>query len=474
MKYIYGSAILFTMLLSGCTVGPDFERPDAPTAKSYTTEKNLDKFGSQSIKPNKIIAEKWWHEFSSPKLNAVVERGVKNNHYLIGMRKTLEQANEILDSEKAQLWPMISLDVAAGRQKYGASFLGQDSEFIPPFSYYEIGPSLTYLMDIFGITRRAIENAKALAEYQTHAYDAAYLSLTGKIVNTSLLIGMLNEQIATANKLVADDKKNLEMLKTAYQLGAVTQSEVLSAQNQLTIDEALLPRFRTELTKAKNALNQLVGSAPTEWQPPNFTMKDFKLPKDLPMKLPSELVRNRPDILAAEAVLHAANATVGIAEANMYPNIVITGSFMQDALTPANLFLASSSAWSYMGSITTPIFNAGMLKAQKRAAIRAYEASYENYKEVVLKSFIQVNDALHALQIDEEAERLGKTSLATAQQSLDLALQGQRDGGVSKLQVLAAQRQLMQSQLAYERIESQRYQDTVQLYLALGGSNTKR
>lgn len=475
MKNIYAYTMSFglAMLLPACTVGPDFVRPDPPTTTSYTTEKNLDTFGSQKINQSKRIPEKWWHEFASPELNAVVERGIKNSHYLAAMHKTLEQAEEILKTQQAQLWPMISLEVDAGRTQYGAAFLGQDSDLIPPFTYYTIGPSLTYLLDIFGITRRAIENAKALAEYQAYAYHGAYLTLTGQIVTTCIVIGMLNDQIDIAHKIIENDKKNLQLQETAFKLGSSNKNDVISARNQLLQSQALLPQFNGELTRAKNQLNRLVGSDPTQWQPPHFRMSQFKLPKDLPLSLPSELVHNRPDILAAEATLHAANATVGVATASLYPNIVITGAFMQEAISPSQLFTAQSSAWSYLGSLTAPVFNAGMLQAAKRAAVRVYEASYSNYQEVVVKSFTQVNEVLHALQIDANAEQLSKKSLSNTRESLDLVKKNQSVGGVGLLDVLTAQRHYLQSQLAYGRVEGQRYQDTVQLYLVLGGNVIK-
>lgn len=468
-KYL---TLLMIVFIHGCTVGPDFVRPDPPKSEKYTHEKNLEKFGSQQVKYNKSIPQKWWQEFGNAELNSVVEFGLKNSHTLSALQKSRDQAEELLIAEKAYLFPLLSLEADAGRQKYGASFLGQDSQFIPPFTYYQIGPSLTYLLDIFGSTRRAIEAQKALAEYQLHAYNAAYLSLSAKIASTVLTIAIINSELEVAKEIIREDKQNLELVKKSFKIGSATQNHVLAAQNQLITDEALLPRFEFELTRAKNELNVLVGKTPVEWTPPHFNLKNFRLPKELPLSLPSKFVRSRPDILAAESVLHAASANIGVATANLYPNIVITGTFLQEAITPEKLFLASSSAWSYLGSLTTPIFNAGLLQAQKRAAMRAYEASFSNYQDIVVKSFVQVNDALHSLKVDQEADELGRQSVATAKASFLLAQKSQQVGGMGTLGLLNAERHYMQTRLAYTRIKGQRYQDVVQFYLALGGTPT--
>ncbi len=463
--------VLWSILAASCAVGPDYVRPDPPATEKYSNEEDLKQFGKQAIKQDKQVSALWWQEFECPELNAVVDRGVKNNHLLASVHMNVEQAIEAVNAGKSLLWPQLSLQADAGRQKYGAAFLGSDSKLIPPFTYYELGPSLTYMLDVFGSTRRSIENQQALADYELYAYEAAYLNLTGKIVSTSLAIATLNAQIQAAEQLLKKDKETLKLVEEAYQLGGTNKTKFLDAQKQLSNDGLILTQLQLQRAKMKNELNTLVGSSPSEWTPPNFQLSWFKLPRELPLTLPSQLVRTRPDILAAESVLHAANANIGVATANLYPSIVLTGDFLQEAITPSKLFNASSSAWSYLGSLTAPIVNGGLLRAQKRIAIKAYEASFENYQEVVVKSLVQVNDVLHALKLDSEADRLGRQSVASAKSSLELAKKNREVGGIGTLDLMHVEREYLLEKLIYSKIQGQRYQDTVQLYVALGGKN---
>jgi NodT family efflux transporter outer membrane factor (OMF) lipoprotein len=467
MKYYVLVFCLF--VLQSCTVGPDFVRPDPPAAKKYTKADDVTEFGEQKIQADKKIAVDWWNEFNNPRLNAVVERGVQNNLRLLAFKKDVDEAEELLSAEQGKLWPFLSFNAGAGRQKYGAAFLGPLDPSIPAFTYYQMGPSLTYLIDVFGLTRRAIENQQALTEYAHHVYDAAYLSFTGKIIETAISIAVLNDQIDTTLTLIKQDEKNLKLMKDSLKLGSATQNDVIIATNQLTTDSALLPQLNLQLTLRKNELSSLVGSTPTEWEVPDFKLAQFKLPHTLPLTIPSELVRTRPDILAAEAVVHAANAYVGVATASLYPQISLSGSYLQEALTPGSLFKASSGAWNYLGNVGAPLFSGGALQANKRAAILAYESSFANYQDVVVKAFIQVNDTLHSLKYNEESNQLGKLTLATAEQYYQLAQKSHQVGATGLGEQLQAERKYLEAKLSYTQIESQRYLDTLKLYLVMGG-----
>jgi NodT family efflux transporter outer membrane factor (OMF) lipoprotein len=460
---------LILLVLTGCTVGPDFERPDPPEVQTYSKIKDPSQFGEQKTNFKKVITESWWVDFSSPELNKMMVYGIEKSKTLMYARTAWEQSKDLIDIERGALWPAITLEADAGRQKYGAAFLGSDTSIIGPFSYYELGPSLTYLLDVFGLTRRAIEKQKALSDFHGYVYEAAYLLVTGSILDKALMIAVLNAQITALNEIIAEDKKNLTLIQTQLRLGAATQIDLINAKNQLNQDQEKLPILRTKLNQTKTGLNSMVGVSPAQWEPPAFQLKDFKLPKDLPMALPSELVRRRPDILAAESALHSANASLGIAAANFYPNILITGQLLQEALTPAHLFRASSTAFSILGSLSTPLFKGGILEAEKRAAQRAYESALANYQDVVVKAFVQINNILHALQEDQKADIIARRTVALAKESLDLSRKAYSIGAVGTLQVLDSQRQYAQARLAYAQIEGRRLQDTAQLYLAIGG-----
>jgi NodT family efflux transporter outer membrane factor (OMF) lipoprotein len=222
---------------------------------------------------------------------------------------------------------------------------------------------------------------------------------------------------------------------------------------------------------ATHALSILVGKAPADWQPPDFTFKNVHLPPELPLRLPSELVHERPDIMAAESQLHAASAAIGVATANLYPSITLSANVTQQALSPGNLFNPASNAWALAAGLTAPIFSGGTLQAEKRGAEDAYQAALANYQQTVLQSFGQVADVLKAIEHDDAEIKAQRHALDTARSALKLARTSYKDGNSGILQVLDAERQYNEAQLAMTRVQAQQYQDTALLFLALGGGS---
>ncbi|MGM9454669.1 efflux transporter outer membrane subunit [Legionella bozemanae] len=470
MKPTYQTLIGFigTIALCSCTVGPDFVSP-SPIIKQTYTSKSTSQFGNQHIELNKKTSLTWWKEFHSATLNGLMEQGIKRNYSLTAMRESLAQAKELVSASQGQLWPQAGVNAGIGRQQYGPATFGPVNLRIEPFSYYQIGPNASYTLDVFGGTRRTIEKQKALALYQQHELDAAFLTLTGNIATTSLTIATIKARIDVLKDIIQDDKKNLQLIQKSFTVGSSSRSDVLSAQSQLTNDETLLPSLYQQLHVAQNELNVLLGTIPTHSHSLIFHLKDFTLPKKLPLELPSELAHKRPDILAAEASLHAASADIGIATAHLYPNITLSATLLQEGVIPGAPLSISPNAWSLLGNLTTPIFSGGTLRAQRRASIHAYQSAFAQYQEIVLKAFYQVSNLLYALKHDAEELALQKKAMLTAKESLRIARLSFTAGVVGVLEVLDAERLYAQSRLGYVNAQAQRYQDTIQLYLALGG-----
>ncbi|MES2204272.1 MAG: efflux transporter outer membrane subunit [Pseudomonadota bacterium] len=460
MKNINLLLSLCALFLSACTVGPDYVKPDAPNVASYTAEGN-EKYTSS-------ISTEWWKSFQTPALNKVIEQGIKNNYSLQSMQETLQQAEANVSATKGQNAPQINLNTDAGYEKYGVEATGNTND-IPAFHYYSFGPSINWALDIFGGTKRSIEQQQALKDYQQQELHATFLTLTGNIVTTSMRIAELNAQISTIQSIIRDDQKNLDLAQTGLNLGSATEENKLLMQSQLSQDETLLTPLQQKLSATQGELNILVGAFPADWQPPQFQLENFTLPKTLPLTLPSQLVHNRPDILAAEALLHAANAGVGIATANLYPQINLSANLTQEALSPGQLFNAASTTASVVGGITAPIFSGGTLRAQKNAAEHAYKATYANYQDVVVRAFVQVSNVLHALKYDDENIAAQKKAMASAEASLKLARLGNQVGSSTELEILNTQRLYAQAKIDYAQAIAQRYRDAAQLYLVLGG-----
>jgi NodT family efflux transporter outer membrane factor (OMF) lipoprotein len=296
------------------------------------------------------------------------------------------------------------------------------------------------------------------------------VTLSGHVVAQALVLAAVQAEIDVVEQIAAEDQKTLDLVKVAFEAGGGVQRDVLAAESQRASDLALLPALRQRASVARHALAILTGQRPADWAPPNFTLGEFTLPRELPMVLPSEMVRKRPDILAAESNLHAASAAIGVATANLYPQITLSADFLQEALTPRGLFEASSAAWATAAHLSAPLFNGGRLTAEKREAQHAYQAALAQYQQIVLRAFGQVADALTALQHDAEAIAAEQKALSLANASLDLARKSYDAGSTGLLPVEDAQRRLTMAKLGLTRAQSQRYLDTAGLFVALGGT----
>lgn len=469
MKKLPWVLCLAAALTSACAVGPNFKRPDAPAAQSYTAEGDMLPT-EQKLALGKRLEAEWWTLFASDPLNDTIKQSLADNYDIAAAKETLAQAEEVVKAQSGAFWPQVSFSGLAGRQKYGVALFGPSDFMIPPFTYYEAGPSASWALDLFGGTRRRVERQTALAEYQSHALSAAYVTLSGNVVAQALEIASAKAEIEAAQRIIAEDEKTLKLVDAAYDAGAGTKVEILSAQSQLDNDRTLLPPLRQRLAAARHALSILAGKAPAEWSPPDFTLAGFTLPQELPVSLPSEMVRKRPDILAAEANLHAASANIGVATANLYPTLTLSANYLLEALTPHGLFESMNKSWAMAGGITQPLFSGGTLSAEKREAEHAYQAALAQYKETILRAFGQVADALTALTNDGEAVTSQRRAVETARGSFDLARKSYQVGNSGLLQVQDAARQLAQAQLGLVRAQRQHYIDTAQLFVALGGS----
>lgn len=482
------SGLALAALLCACTVGPNFHRPAAPATSAYrppgesspvntaasTAQRRApaaDAYAQRFMLGAPVVPE-WWTLFKSPPLDELIRRAMADNHDLAAAKATLAQVQELVAAQTGRLFPQVGLTASAGRQKYGKQFLGELVPSVPPFTYEAFGASVSYMLDYDGATARTIEEQKALEQYQRSELDAAQLTLTGDVASEAVIIAATRGQIKAAAELLSEDRDNLNLVRTAFANGSVSKLDVLTAQSQLAGDQTLLPPLYQQLASARHTLAVLLGHPPADWAQPDLELSDIRLPRELPVSVPSTLVRRRPDILAAEAQLHAATAAVGIATANLYPQITLNATLGQQALTPAKLFDASSTAWSLIGGLTQPLFNGGTLRAERRAALDALQASAQQYQQVVLESFGQVADQLDALDHDAQLVAAQANARDTTEASLQLARQSYQAGNSGLLQVLDAQRERQRAELGLLQAQARQYLDTVQLLLAVGGPLT--
>ena len=469
-----GAAVLATVL-TGCTLGPDFQSPDAPATPGYTAPGEVkpgDARLRQTIAMGDKVTADWWMLFRSPALDRLVKQAIAGSHTLEAAKARLAASQETVTATASALYPQVGFNASVTREKVTPTGFGlSPSQFaLPPnFNLFQVGPTASYDLDLFGGTRRRVEQQGALADYQRYEVAAAYMTLTGDTVMQAVQVAGLRAQVKAIGDILAIDRQNLGLVETERKAGAVPDSDVVIAQSQLAADETLLPPLDQQLSVAKHALSVLLGRAPGDWLAPDFDLAALTLPMNVPVSLPSALVRQRPDVLEAEAQLHAASAQIGVATAQLYPDITLSGAIGAEALDPGHLFNPGSLVWSIAAGLAQPVFDGGLRQAQRRAALDSFKASAADYQQVVVQSLGQVADLLQALNHDADLLAAQKRALDTASESVRLQRINYGAGGTGVLNLLEAQRQYQRALLGYVQAQARRFQDTAQLLVAMGG-----
>ncbi|HUX79072.1 MAG TPA: efflux transporter outer membrane subunit, partial [Alphaproteobacteria bacterium] len=324
------------LCLSGCTVGPDFQSPSAPQTQSYTEselpEKTVETKGhggdAQVFLRGKDIPACWWYLFHSKPLNKLIEIALKNSPNLQAAQAALRQGEASLRVAVSAIYPALSFQAYPERQRFSGAIFGVNSPTSGPitFNLFYTSVNASYVLDTFGGVRRAIEAAEAQFNYQLYEVEATYLTLTSNIVTSAITEASLRAQIKATEDLIVSQTQVLDITKKKFDLGGASRLDILAQETQLAQTESNLPPLQNSLAKTRHALSVLIGELPSESCLPTFNLDDLHLPTELPVSLPSSLVCQRPDIRAAEALLHAASAQIGVATANLLPQITLTGN----------------------------------------------------------------------------------------------------------------------------------------------------
>ena len=458
-------------LLAGCkAVGPDFQSPAPPKTGSYQMSGDAAP-AEVAMSADARTAGAWWKSFGSADLDAVMDQALSGNPSLAEANASLARMQELALATHAAQLPQVDANAALESERINLTafgFTGFPGLHIsnPLLGLYTIGGTVSYDADVFGGLRRSTEAARAQTEAQARQADAAYLTLTGQTTMAALEIATIRAEIAAAQQTVAEDQKVIDIVHAAQAAGGEAPSASVSAKAQLAEDEAALPPLRQQLAQTRHALAQLVGQAPGDWSPPEFDLTSFAAPSAAPISLPSSLVRRRPDILAAEANLHAATADIGVATAQLYPDIRITANLAQTALSPTSLFSYNATGWTLAGGIAQPVFHGGALKANRRAAIDAANAALARYKGTVIAAFTQVADVMSAIAQDDAeiaAQAHAQEEAAAAVRDDETAY---KLGGAALLPVLDDERQLQAARRTLVLAQGRRLADIAQLYVA--------
>ncbi len=474
---ICSTIALYTALL-GCTVGPNFKSPPAPTTDSYTESPQPEKTVSAPTKGGKTqhlnqgqdIPQQWWTLFHSEPLNCLIVRGISNNPDLKSAQAALRNAQETFRAQVgAYLYPAVDLQAFGERQKFSAASFGEPNVPSSIFNLINTQVNVSYTLDVFGRNRRELEALCAQVNYQRYEVEATYLSLTSNIATTAITEASLEAQKKATIEIVNLEQNLLGIVQKQLKLGAVSRSEVLAQETQLAQARASLPPIEKNLAQTRHALAILVGSLPSESYLPTFSLDALQLPTELPISLPSKLVQQRPDVRASEALLHQASANVGVATANLFPQFTITGSYGWEAESLGVLFNPKNNIWNIIGQVTQPIFHGGELLAQKRAAIAAFDQANAQYRKSVLQAFKEVADALRAIELDAKELKAQVEAEKTAKESLYLVKKQYQMGAANYLALLNAEQQYQETLILRVQAQASRYTDTAALFQALGG-----
>jgi len=472
------AAAALTLALSACAVGPDYHPAPRPTQPGYTHEALPAQTVSTGVKGpggeaqrfdvGRDLPAQWWSLFGSNKLDALIGQAMASYPDIAAQQAALREARENVRAEQGNFFPQVQGTARAQRgQQSGAAIFPGFPSFIT--DVFAATVNVSYTFDLLGRERRTVESLRAQAAQQRFVLEASYLTLTSNVASGAIQVASVRDQIAATHDIIGIEEHELSIVQRRFQLGSQTRAAILQQQSNLAAVRATLPPLQQQLEQAEHQLAVLSGRAPRDAAPMQLTLSDLTLPQDLPVSLPSALVAQRPDIREQAAVVHQMSARIGVATANMLPQLTLTGSLGNESLRAATLAQAGSGIWSIGGALTAPLFEGGSLRAQRRAAIDAYQQAAAQYRLVVLRAFQMVADTLSALQNDSQALKAQRDALDAAQQSLTLTQRQFAVGAVDSVTLLTAQQTYQQARLNYVRAMASRYTDTVALFQALGG-----
>ena len=471
--------VLSALLLSACALGPNFQRPTPPAGAAYTPAQQPqttataegESGAAQHFIAGGATPQRWWELFQCEALDTLVQEALAHSPTVLQARARLREAQEDLSAQnRGTLYPRFDAQLGVTRQKLDPAAFGITAiPAEPPFTLYNAQVNVSYTLDLFGGNRRMLEGVRAQAEYQAYETQAAQLTLAANVVSAAIRQADLQAQIEDTEQIIEAQSGQVSISEARYRDGGISLEDLHRQRTQLAQLRATLPALQAQRQQLDHQLAVYTGKAPAEAAIPRFKLQDLKLPADVPLTLPSELVRARPDVRASEALWHQAAANVGVATANLFPRLTISGYAGSDR-TDASQLANSLNVWSIGATLLQPIFHAGELRAKRRSAAAAYEAAAQAYEQTVLESLQQVADTLRALEADALTLQARASAFGQSNATYAIAQQRFAAGGISEFSLLDVQRQQLQALADRSHAEAQRYADTAALLHALGGT----
>jgi len=496
------TALAGAALLTSCahlpSVGPNFKKPDAPKDSGYApgplppetgSATNAADGAAQRFVSGQDIPFDWWKSFDCPALNTLVEKALRKNASIPAAWAAVRQAQEFVYAQQGGYYPTLDVDYNVTRQQVAGNVANTSApgyqgngtliegiqQNTPPYNspitwtMHVAQLMVGYTPDIFGLNRRTVESLDAQTAVQRFGLDAAYITLASTVVWAAIQEAATRSQIEAAEKIIAANVKALDILRAQHQLGYASDLDVDGQEAALEQAQQMLPPLQKQLEQTRDLIRALVDNLPSQDVEETFQFSSLHLPKDLPLSLPSTIIRQRPDVRAAEEQMRTANALLGAAIANRLPVVTITGSLSKTATTIPQWFNYGSGGWSLAGDISQPIFEGFTLLHRQRAANQALIQAAAQYRSTVISAYQNVADTLHALESDADALKVAAAAEHTARHAFDLTTRQYQLGYCNYQTLLSAEETYDQAVIATVQAQANRYADTAALFAALGG-----
>lgn len=463
------------LLVGACTVRTPPVGPLTPGTDRYLPARPVSEAVGRASGPVQRFdpapgpPARWWTRFGAPALDAAEAEALAHNVDLAAAQASLRQARELYLAQRASLFPAAQAAVSASRSKNSDTIASPLSSNAQTYSLFSGQLTVAYTPDVFGGLGLQTAGVRAQRDVQQELARATYLSLTSNVAAVMVQIASLNSQLAATDAMIAASRRSLEITRRMQALGELSGADPVAADAALQAAEAQAPLLRRQLAVLTDMLSVLTGRPPSETPTPTLGLADLTLPPELPLSLPSDLLRQRPDVRAAEASLRVAAAQAGVAAAARAPSFSLGANAGGTASRLGSLLSSPNTLWTLGVGVTAPVFDAGALRHRKLAADAALDQAKLQYRSTVLAALQSTADVLQAISADADAAGHAAQAEAAARRLRDIALAQEARGQTGALTALAAEVSWRQSELGLIQTRSARMADTVALYQALGG-----
>jgi multidrug efflux system outer membrane protein len=454
------AALLVANLVTGCAVGPNYHKPDVQTPAAYHDLQPTSQAGVQAASYADLP---WWQVFSDPVLQDLIRTALKQNYDLQTATERINAARAQLAITRSSLFPQVQ-----GESNFTG---GKDQNFQSKSNFLALTADAAFQVDLFGGLRRATQASRAQMLATEAARQTVVLTLVSDVATDYFALLQLDLELQISRDTVKTQEDSVKLTSLRLDHGVATKLDVLQAQQVLDTANAQIPDLERQIGQEEDAISILLGNYPQSL-PRGLALADQPLPPGVPPGLPSALLERRPDIRQAEQQLIAANAQIGVAKAQFFPQISLTGAgggaFGRSSLF-SSMMSSQTAVWAYGAQVSQPIFTGGALRGNLHLAEAQHQAALLTYKEAIQHAFGDVSDALIGYQKLHEVRVRQEQTVADLAESVRLSVMRYKGGTTTYLEVLDGQRSLFEAEITLAQARGAEYESLVQLYKALGG-----